>query len=153
MHDIDTLLAKRAAMQIKVGRLAYRYTYGWEAMPVTVGRKIDLIELEIRNVEKKLHAIYAERGMLKPYQVRRTLPMFIQSPLRTQLTRTMMFPDQDRSVLRVHPTNTPLVYRFEFPFVYQWHDLVVTCHVDDLVTALKAMPTVQLYGESHANLP
>jgi len=148
MHDIDTLLAWRAAMQRKVGKLAYRYTYGWEAMPVTVGRKISLIELEIRNAEKKLHAIYTERGMLKPYQIHRTLPPFIQNPLRTQLTRIMIFPNQDRTVLRVHPTNMPLVYRFEFPFVYQWHDLVVTCHVDDLVTALEAMPNVEFYEEN-----
>jgi hypothetical protein len=147
MTDIDILLAKRTAMQIKVGKLAYRYTYGWEAMPITVGRKIDLIELEIRNVEKKLHAIYAERSMLKPYQISRTLPPFIQAPLRTQLTRIMIFPNQDRTVLHVHPTITSLVYRFEFPFVYEWYDLVVTCHVDDLVTALEAMPNVQLYGE------
>jgi len=148
MHDIDTLLAKRAAMQIKVGKLAYRYTYGWEAMPVTVGRKIGAIESEIRNVEKKLHAIYAERGMLRPYCISRTLPTFIQSPLRTQLSRIMIFPNQDRTVLRVHPTTTSLVYRFEFPFVYQWHDLVVTCHVDDLVTALEAMPNVEFYEEN-----
>jgi hypothetical protein len=134
-------------MQGKVSKLAYRYTYGWEAMPVTVGRKINLIELEIRNVEKKLHAIYAERGMLKPYHVHRTLPPFIQAPLRTQLTRIMMFPNQARTVLRVHPTTTPLVYRFEFPFVYEWYDLTVTCHVDDLVPTLEAMPNVQLYGE------
>jgi hypothetical protein len=147
MQDIDTLLTKRTAMQSRISKLAYRYTYGWEAMPVTVGRKISLIELEIRNAEKKLHAIYTERGMLKPYRIHRTLPTFIQSPLRTQLTRIMIFPNQDRTVLRVHPTTTSLVYRFEFPFVFYWHDLVVTCHVDDLVTALEAMPTVQLYGE------
>jgi hypothetical protein len=134
-------------MQDKVGELAYRYTYGWEAMPVTVGQKINIIESEIRTVERALHVIYAQRGMLKPYQIHRTLPSHLQNPLRTQLTRIMIFPNQDRTVLRVHPTTTPLVYRFEFPFVCQWHDLVVTCHVDNLVPTLEAMPTVQLYGE------
>ena len=147
MHDIDTLLAKRGALQDKVGELAYRYTYGWEAMPITVGQKISAIESEIRIVEKELHAIYAKRDMLKPYHVHRTLPPFIQGSLRTQLTRIMMFPNQDRTVLLVHPTTTPLVYRFEFPFVYQWYDLVATCHLDDLVPTLEAMPNVQLYGE------
>jgi hypothetical protein len=147
MTDIDILLTKRKAMQDKVSKLAYRYTYGWEAMPVTVGRKINLIELKIRNAEKKLHAIYAERGMLKPYRIHRTWPSHLQNPLRTQLTRIMMFPNQDRAMLCVHPTTTPLVYRFEFPFVFYWHDLVVTCHVDSLVSTLEAMPTVHLYGE------
>jgi hypothetical protein len=149
MQDIDTLLAKRAAMQDKVGELAYRYTYGWEAMPVTVGQKISAIESEIRMVERELHAIYAERRMLKPYQIHRTLPSFYQARLRPQLTRIMMFPGQDRTVTQVHPTTTPLVYRFEFPFVFYWYGLVVTCHVDDLVPALEAMPTVQLYGEDY----
>jgi hypothetical protein len=145
--DINILLTKRAAMRSRINKLAYRYTYGWEAMPVTTGRKISLIELEIRNAEKKLHAIYAERGILKPYRIHRTLPSYLQNPLHTQLTRPMIFPNQDRTVLCVHPTTTPLVYRFDFPFVYEWHDLMVTCHVDNLVTALEAMPTVQLYGE------
>lgn len=149
MQDIDTLLAKRAALQDRVGALAYRYTYGWEAMPVTVGNQINAIESEIGTVERALHAIYAERGMLKPYQIHRTLPSFLQVPLRTQLTRPMIFPDQDRRVLLAHPTMTPLVYRFDFPFVYQWYALRITCHVDNILATLEAMPTVQLYGEDY----
>ena len=149
MQDIDTLLAKRAALQDRVGALAYRYSYGWEAMPVTVGNQINAIESEIGTVERALHAIYAERGMLKPYQIHRTLPSFLQVPLRTQLTRPMIFPDQDRRVLLVHPTTTPLVYRFDFPFVYQWHELSITCHVNHILATLEAMPTVQLYGEDY----
>lgn len=149
MQDIDTLLTKRTAMKRRVGKLTYRYAYGYGAMPVIVGRKINLIELEIRNVEKKLHAIYAQRGMLKPYQIHRTLPSYLQAALRTQLARPMMFPGQDRKVLFVHPTTTSLVYRFDFPFVYEWHELSVTCHVDSLLATLEAMPTVQLYGEDY----
>ena len=149
MQDIDTLLATRAALQDRVGALAYRYTYGWEAMPVTVGNQINAIESEIGTVERALHAIYAERGMLKPYQIHRTLPSFLQVPLRTQLTRPMIFPDQDRRVLLVHPTMTSLVYRFDFPFVYQWHALSITCHVNHILATLEAVPTVQLYGEDY----
>ena len=149
MQDIDTLLTTRAALQDRVGALAYRYTYGWEAMPVTVGNQINALESEIGTVERALHAIYAERGMLKPYQIHRTLPSFLQVPLRTQLTRPMIFPDQDRRVLLVHPMATPLVYRFDFPFVYQWYELRITCHVDNILATLEAMPTVQLYGEDY----
>ncbi|MBV5344865.1 MAG: hypothetical protein JZU63_04710 [Rhodoferax sp.] len=149
MQDIDTLLAKRAALQDRVGALAYRYTYGWEAMPVTVGNQINAVESEIGTVERALHAIYAQRGMLKPYKIHRTLPSHLQAPLRTQLARPMIFPDQDRRVLLVHPMATPLVYRFDFPFVYQWHELRITCHVDNILATLEAMPTVQLYGEDY----
>ena len=149
MQDIDTLLAKRAALQDRVGALAYRYTYGWEAMPVTVGNQINAIESEIDTVERALHAIYAQRGMLKPYQISRTLPSFLQAPLRTQLARPMMFPGQDRRAIFAHPTTTPLVYRFDFPFVYQWHALSITCHVDHILATLEAVPTVQLYGEDY----
>lgn len=149
MQDIETLLATRAALQDRVGALAYRYTYGWEAMPVTVGNQINAIESEIGTVERALYAIYVQRGMLKPYQIHRTLPSFLQVPLRTQLARPMIFPDQDRRVLLVHPTTTPLVYRFDFPFVYQWYELSITCHVDNILATLEAMPTVQLYGEDY----
>lgn len=149
MQDIDTLLATRAALQDRVGALAYRYTYGWEAMPVTVGNQINAIESEIGTVERALHAIYAQRGMLKPYQISRTLPSHLQASLRTQLARPMIFPDHDRRVLLVHPMATPLVYCFDFPFVYQWHELSITCHVDNILATLEAMPTVQLYGEDY----
>ena len=149
MQDIDTLLATRAALQDRVGALAHRYTYGWEAMPVTVGNQINAIESEIGTVERALHAIYAERGMLKPYQIHRTLPSFLQVPLRTQLTRPVIFPDQDRRVLLVRPAMPGLVYRFDFPFVYQWYALRITCHVDNILATLEAMPTVQLYGEDY----
>ena len=149
MQDIEALLATRAALQDRVGALAYRYTYGWEAMPVTVGNQINAIESEIGTVERALHAIYAGRGMLKPYKIHRTLPSHLQAPLRTQLARPMIFPDQDRRVLLVHPMATPLVYRFDFPFVYQWHKLSITCHVDHILATLEAMPTVQLYGEDY----
>ena len=149
MQDIDTLLATRAALQDRVGALAHRYTYGWEAMPVTVSNQINAIESEIGTVERALHAIYAQRGMLKPYQIHRTLPSFLKVSLRTQLARPMMFPDHDRRVLLVHPTMTPLVYRFDFPFVYQWHELRITCHVNHILATLEAMPTVQLYGEDY----
>ena len=149
MQDIEALLTTRAALQDRVGALAYRYTYGWEAMPVTVSNQINAIESEIGTVERALHAIYAQRGMLKPYQIHRTLPSFLQAPLRTQLARPMIFPDQDRRVLLAHPTTTPLVYCFDFPFMYQWHELRITCHVDNILATLEAMPTVQLYGEDY----
>ena len=149
MQDIEALLATRAALQDRVGALAYRYTYGWEAMPVTVSNQINAIESEIRTVERALHAIYAERKMLKPYQIHRTLPSHLQASLRTQLARPMAFPDENRRVLLVHPTTTPLVYRFDFPFVYQWHELRITCRVDSILATLEAMPTVQLYGEDY----
>lgn len=148
-NEIDTLQIMRTYLQDRIGALAHRYTYGWEAMPVTVGEKINAIESEIHNVERALHAIYAQCGMLKPYQIHRTLPSFLQIPLRTQLTRPMMLPDQDRRVLFAHPTTTPLVYRFDFPFMYEWHELSVTCHIDSLLATLEAMPTVQLYGEDY----
>ena len=149
MQDIDTLLATRAALQDRVGALAHRCTYGWEAMPVTVSNQINAIESEIGTVERALHTIYAQRGMLKPYQIHRTLPSFLKVSLRTQLARPMMFPDQDRRVLLVHPTAIPRVYRFDFPFVYQWHKLSIICHVNHILGTLEAVPTVQLYGEDY----
>ena len=148
-NEIDTLQTMRTYLQDRIGALAHRYTYGWEAMPVTVSEKINALESEIRTVERALHVIYAQRGMLKPYQTYRTLPLHLQIPLHTQLIRPMIFPDQDRKVLLVHPTTTPLVYRFDFPFVYQWYELSVTCHIDSLLATLEAMPTVQLYGEDY----
>lgn len=148
-NKIDALLATRVALQDRVRVLAYRYTYGWEAMPVTVGKKINAIESKIYAVERALHAIYAQCGMLKPYQIHRTLPLHLQASLRTQLTRPMMFPNQDRRVLRAHPTTMPLVYRFDFPFMYEWHELSVTCHIDNLLATLEAMPTVKIYGEDY----
>jgi len=148
-NEIDTLLATRTALQGRVGGLAYRYTYGWEAMPVTVSEKINAIESEIYTVERALHAIYAQRGMLKPYRIHRTLPLHLQASLRTQLIRPMIFPDQDRRVLLVHPTTIPLVYRFDFPFMHEWYELSITCHLDSILATLEAMPTVELYGEDY----
>lgn len=145
--DITSLKQQITKKRVQCGRLAFRYDFGHEAMPIVVGDKITAIESDIRAIEKTLHAIYDVRGMLKPYEMARITVDSYQKELRTQLTKPMAYPSQFRTITWVYPTDKPLVYRIEFPFVCEWHDLVVTCHIDDLMTTLEAMPTVALYGE------
>lgn len=142
--DITSLKRQIAQKRRQCAQLAFRYEYGHEAMPVAVGEKINAIESEIDVMEKALHSVYDVRGMLKSYQVRRTTVDFYQHNLRAQLTRPMIFHSQDRTVTMVHPTEKPLVYRIEFPFVCEWHDLRVTCHIDDLLETLEAMDIVDV---------
>lgn len=140
--DITSLRRQIAQKRRQCAQLAFRY--GHEAMPISVLGKINAIESYIGVLEKTLHSVYDVRGMLKSYQVRRTTVDFYQHKLRTQLARPAVYPSQYGTVTMVYPTEKSLVYRFHFGFVCEWHDLKVTCHIDDLLETLEAMDIVDV---------
>lgn len=140
--DITSLKRQIAQKRRQCAKLTFRY--GHEAMPISVIGKINAIESYIGVLEKTLHSVYDVCGMLKPYQVRRNTIYFFQNKLRTQLTKPTVYPSQCRTVIMVYPTEKPLVYRFHFGFICEWHDLKVTCHIEDLMTTLEAMDIVDV---------